>query len=317
MTMTKEKRRTEWIDSAKAIGIILVVYGHVILGLHDSSINYQGLGYDLQHRVIYSLHMPLFFFLSGLFAKKWVRRPINLAIKQKAYSLLRPYLIWGIIQGIIMQLLSTITNNGQGLADVLLLPIRPYAQFWYLYDLFFIFLIYYVLTNLIKLNEHWLLLLAICLFLISPYLNFWETGRIAYHFVFFILATGNYQKFLAKRKLAILLPTVIVVNFIYFLVNPNSLIGLLSVFVVASLGILFVSRLSQVMHNSLLNKIGRSSLAIYVMHIFATAGSRIILLKLQVEQVWLHLVIGTLAGLFLPMLAEYLIKKTKLDKILL
>lgn len=46
--------RIKWIDNARAIGILLVVLGHSLI---PASIQ----------TYIYSFHMPLFFFLSGLF----------------------------------------------------------------------------------------------------------------------------------------------------------------------------------------------------------------------------------------------------------
>ena len=52
--------RIEWIDIAKGFGILLVILGHTI-------------AYDCSHIVynsIYSFHMPLFFFLSGVMSKK-------------------------------------------------------------------------------------------------------------------------------------------------------------------------------------------------------------------------------------------------------
>lgn len=48
-----ETRRITWIDNAKAIAIILVIIGHI-----------SGVG--ILGTFIYSFHMPLFFFLSGL-----------------------------------------------------------------------------------------------------------------------------------------------------------------------------------------------------------------------------------------------------------
>lgn len=49
-----ESKRIEAIDIAKGIGIFFVVIGHFI-----NMSSYPG-------RVIYSFHMPLFFFLSGI-----------------------------------------------------------------------------------------------------------------------------------------------------------------------------------------------------------------------------------------------------------
>ena len=45
-----------WIDSAKAIGIILIIVGHLSYGSSLSWIN----------KLIYSFHVPLFFMLSGI-----------------------------------------------------------------------------------------------------------------------------------------------------------------------------------------------------------------------------------------------------------
>jgi acyltransferase len=53
------KDRIEWIDTAKGLGIVLVVLGHALPGS------------ELPATVIWSFHMPLFFFLSGFTAKPW------------------------------------------------------------------------------------------------------------------------------------------------------------------------------------------------------------------------------------------------------
>jgi len=73
-------KRIEYIDIAKGIGILLVVLGHNDFPLIS----------PFAHQVIYSFHMPLFFFLSGYF--------INTSIgfweflKKRFNSLLKPFL---------------------------------------------------------------------------------------------------------------------------------------------------------------------------------------------------------------------------------
>lgn len=52
--------RENWVDIAKGIGIILVVMGHANCP-------------EIPHGIIYSFHMPLFFFLSGLFIQWFVK----------------------------------------------------------------------------------------------------------------------------------------------------------------------------------------------------------------------------------------------------
>lgn len=60
-------KRLDWIDKAKGIGIILVVYGHVARGIFNAGIPMNEKSFGIIDSVIYSFHMPLFFFLSGFF----------------------------------------------------------------------------------------------------------------------------------------------------------------------------------------------------------------------------------------------------------
>lgn len=74
--------RIEWIDSARGIGIILVVAGHVFT--QPESI----------HRIIFTFHMPLFFMISGMvfkaqdWRKFWKSRFFSLALPYFSFLLL-------------------------------------------------------------------------------------------------------------------------------------------------------------------------------------------------------------------------------------
>lgn len=57
------KRRITWVDIAKALGIIAVVFGHAI----DSERDIRS--FDLVYDAIYWWHMPLFFIIGGFFLK--------------------------------------------------------------------------------------------------------------------------------------------------------------------------------------------------------------------------------------------------------
>lgn len=68
--------RIEWIDVAKGIGIILVVFGHCLLTGSTA------------RQLIFSFHMPLFFFLAGCTFRP---RGLKEAACRSAKSLLIPY----------------------------------------------------------------------------------------------------------------------------------------------------------------------------------------------------------------------------------
>lgn len=82
MTSEKMARRIAWIDNAKAIGILLVIFGH--------SYNCRLTSW------IYSFHMPLFFFLSGLTFRPG--KSFAEFAKHKAKRLLLPYLGYAVLR---------------------------------------------------------------------------------------------------------------------------------------------------------------------------------------------------------------------------
>ena len=70
--------RIEYIDVAKALGILLVIYGHC-----HYTFNIPRLGI-----AIYSFHMPLFLFISGMFIKPL---DLNTCLRKYSKAYLKPY----------------------------------------------------------------------------------------------------------------------------------------------------------------------------------------------------------------------------------
>ena len=86
MTKThQDKARLEHMDIARGIGILLVVLGHNPACAKGTS----------AILVIYSFHVPLFFFLSGYFHKR--SATLGLDIKKRAFKLLLPYFLTGLV----------------------------------------------------------------------------------------------------------------------------------------------------------------------------------------------------------------------------
>ena len=74
-----------WIDSAKGIGVILIVLGHL---LYDSS-------HDVLNQIIYSFHVPMFFILAGFVCRhrKGIAEKVKF-LRKKAYRLIIPFIIF-------------------------------------------------------------------------------------------------------------------------------------------------------------------------------------------------------------------------------
>jgi fucose 4-O-acetylase-like acetyltransferase len=65
MVKSQSKPRIKWVDTAKALGMFLVFYGHFVKNLYSDGSDIP----FLHHKYIYAFHMPLFFFISGFYFK--------------------------------------------------------------------------------------------------------------------------------------------------------------------------------------------------------------------------------------------------------
>lgn len=300
----------KWVNIAKGIAIFLVVYGHVIDGLADSG--YTFASYEVQHGIIYSFHMPLFFFLSGLFFDNMLKRELLTVIKSRALSLLYPYFLWGIIQGSIMAILSKFTNSGAGWEKVLLLPVDPFGQFWYLYDLFFMILLYLGLYKLVK-NKSTVLIFAIAAFVATPFMDMWEFSRIFHHFIFLVLGAMffDFESWFEVKKIRIFI-VLIIASLCSFWAGLN----LLSFLILGLVGTGITVVLAKIVRNNrFLELLGIKSLSIYLFHILALAGSRIVLTKFWgFENIPILIVTLTIIGILLPLIADNVAERLKMTK---
>ena len=149
------------IDIAKGIGISLVVLGH----MND----YFGAGIPGAYKFIYLFHVPLFFFLSGLFFKEKER--FGDCLKKKFFRLYVPYLLANIFFFAVEMTRARLMGSAYdgniswgdliyaafGLWPVLSMLSRPT---WFILILFRAFLIYKLLQLVFKGNKY--LMLAIC-----------------------------------------------------------------------------------------------------------------------------------------------------------
>ena len=138
--------RLAYLDIAKGIGIILVVIGHCI---PDAS-SLTGISnpyFKLMHQIIYSFHMPLFFFIAGFFVntqKFSVSSPYlqktYLFIRKKFNRLIVPYLFVGLCYLPLKLAFSQFANRPYHINNLwkIIIGINPDGELWFLYSLFMI-----------------------------------------------------------------------------------------------------------------------------------------------------------------------------------
>lgn len=304
---------------------MLVVYGHAIGGIMSALPTKQSTILSVPYNIIYGFHMPLFFFLSGIFAVKWVKRGFGLALHQKVVSLVIPYFVWTLITGSIMTIAQRFTNSGLGIKNILISPIAPFSEYWFLYVLFFIFLAYYVGSRFIGANG--LLILGAILFLSRPLIyKYWILDAFSLNFIFFCIGTEFFKvkKLSAmlqytKFRLLMLSLLFIVINILYLkVINLNNyLYTSYSKAVTVSCGILLIVYLAQAVESvswlsAWLVWLGRASMAIYVMHLIPIAGSRIIAMRfLHINNLVILSFAISIIALLVCVVGYYLIEHTK------
>ncbi len=117
--------RIPWVDHARGIAIMLVVYRHVVIGLRRSGIAVSDLMYNVQE-VFYNFRMPVFFVLSGLFvAGSLVKRSRAEVLKDRASTILYPYLVWAVILISLETAFSSFTNSIRDWHDFVDIIVQP------------------------------------------------------------------------------------------------------------------------------------------------------------------------------------------------
>ncbi|MBQ7202005.1 acyltransferase family protein [Candidatus Saccharibacteria bacterium] len=221
------KKRVAYIDILRAIAIILVIIGHI---------SYPGFTTAIYKKLIYSFHIPLFFFVSGLSMSFTKYKGLNLKenLKKRFLRIYLPFLIWAILFTLPVISLESIPNVLYGTHETLF--ISSHSSLWYLPVLFIstvlMDLLLYWIKNKTKLKTYYFLIpiLAIAILCsvepLGPILNGLPLGiNIVPMALFFILLGHSYQNEYNRKKPSILisLPIIIALCAViyYFGINNN------------------------------------------------------------------------------------------------
>jgi fucose 4-O-acetylase-like acetyltransferase len=159
-------KRIEYLDIAKGIGILLVVLGHN---------DFEVISPFVQ-RLIYSFHMPLFFFLSGYFLNTGV--PFFEFFKKRFNSLLKPFFFT-----IFLIYFTSVSFEKMGFNTAITRIVKSlygsghyldWVQLWFLPHLFAVSLYAFLFILLVsRLRSRWLTwgILLATLAITIPFLN--------------------------------------------------------------------------------------------------------------------------------------------------
>lgn len=140
---TAPAARLAWVDAAKGMAILLVVFGHAAGGLIDA--NPPGFAPWLRYGflAVYTFHMPLFFLLAGLFVQSRLEKGREPFVRGVVRTVVYPYFLWSIVQFTAIYAAGSLVNQPveRYWPTILALPWRTVSQFWFLHALFLIHLL--------------------------------------------------------------------------------------------------------------------------------------------------------------------------------
>ncbi len=310
------KDRIEWIDSAKGMGIVFVVLGHVMRGLVSANLisadtpQFQWFDFTL-----YTFHMPLFFFLSGLTVEASLRKGLQQFLVARFWTILYPYLLWSLIIGI---LLIPFGSGDVTAIDILFIPIYPISIFWFLYVLLMCHVIFALVPKQYRLI---LLLVSAALLFIIEFVpqntrQLWPPLFHLARFLPFYLAGYFLSDWALKSRVGAATPFILALLLAGATIGAHALIGWKYWSIIALPAGLFgvglmiaTAKLANRRVARVLGLLGESSMAIYVMHTVINALVRKLLSAVHIDIVAVHVVAGATAAIVLPLICHLVLKR--------
>lgn len=300
------RRRVEWVDYAKGVGIFSVAALHILNGLINTEIITDSAWITLGEAwTKFSFNMPIFFFLSGLFIIRSVRKPLRDFTADRIRTTVYAYFLWSIISIVVASIVGSQTDSSItfSLETFGRMFYDPLLHYWFLYALFFIVMIVAIASKL-GVKPYWLGLGAVLLF----FWGFPEEQILAQHLVIYFAAGMVFSEFIRAwiertSAAALLLPGLAGVGIWGgFVVAGADSVAFGSHYAVQAVGFAGVILLCAVLEKwhtaGFIRYMGELSLEIYLVHVILGAGTRWALLRLGVDDPLLHLTAGIIAAVY-------------------
>ena len=311
--------RNVLVDKLKGYACFLVLFGHVIMGIRLAGVNIPQFFWGME-KFIWSFHVALFLFLSGVVYQmtgEWKSKQTKWGfVLHKLYTLGIPYVAFSAIYVLINSFVGD-ANSGFELTDILTIWKTPIAQYWFLYALFFLFCIFTSCSGFLK--KWQITLFCVLIGYLVPLFggSFGSFDVVIYAALAFGVGTFiDFQKIFNIPNWAkwIVIATHIIVAVLLIVFQKIEALFLKDLMLLFGIyaSVLLISMLQQSQAISrFLSFINRYSFQIYLLHTIFTAGVRIILIRLQITQWWIHIVVGTVCGIAFSVLAAKIAEKVR------
>lgn len=281
-----QKRKTfDYLNIAKGIGILLVVFGHAISVIPNDMKD----DIAILRLLVYLIHMPLFFIVSGLLFElnlpKYKKQAKMTFVKRKFQLFMIPYFSFSICLFLFMlfcvrfgfgvnvvERMSDCELTVKGFLQALFLYIRPIDEhLWFSYIMFMVLCIniFWVDVDIRK-----LLPILYCLYVVTFFINepelVWKTSR---YMLLFVTGRLLYQKWesIENCSLRVYLFICILSTGLYIVTKNNELAvcGIIKPLaeITSTIVVLKLSKkIERFIVGNILFEIGQESYAIYLIH---------------------------------------------------
>ena len=316
---TAVRTREKWVDDVKVMACILVVLGHFFQSMTKANILAENDLYEWFNTTIYYFHVPLFFICSGYLYQNYSK--VNSVgswcknMAKKALALGVPYATFTTATWVLKKVFSSSVNDQiGGLCDTLLL--HPTAPYWYLYALFFIFLVTPTFSS-VKATVVGLIvaLAAKALILTGGGYSVYAVSTVLSTEIWFVLGmsiyTFNVQLKGRKVQGTILGLLFVILSVVVYAAGISGgaisfIMGLLACVAVILMVTDFEEKLGRGM-----DFLAKYTMPIFLMHTLFAASLRSVLLKVGVTNAVAHVVLGLGISFAGPIIATWIMKKTK------
>lgn len=308
----KKMKRNLGVDTVRGIACILLVLFHVVgdtpaVGLKVP----EGHWLQIFNEALAYVRMPLFSFLSGyVYGFRPYQGDAAEFIKGKVRRLLLPLITVGTFFAVVQ---AVTPGANSSVSEWWLLHIEPVGHFWFLEALFIVFLVVLLLEHFKALSTPtgfalaWTLSAVLFDYFSPP--NYFAARGAVYLLPFFLagLACKRFDIETPKARLAAVAVFICAATaamlFPQYSEQGSSTaalaLGVSSAFLLLRSGWSFAP----------LAYIGSFSFAIYLLHVFFTAASRIIFKELGVTDTYVLMTLGLAAGIAGPVVSALLISR--------
>ena len=254
--------------------------------------------------------MPLFFILSGI--------SFNLSkSKTKKIYIIKNIMCIYVIQSLIYICLNCIIrhyiplNSDVSWEDIVYLPIKPVAHFWYLFSL----IIFYFVCISIQNMKAIMIMFSFLLLLSSQFVSLDYVSKVLFMFFFFYVGSIRIDSFFKNIRWVIYLLCCIAWMLLALKYGMSCSILVVYGAIIFSFTIINYFEYKLYFRLKLLVFLGQNSIWIYIFHSYFTSFSRAICSKIGIEIIEIKIITCSLLGIIGPILIKKILEKIKLEKI--